>query len=222
MYEEKKQNQKELIESLRTPIDVVKMEIITLCDEQLSKKPMLDIERFDVYIKSIEHPEGFKLALDVHPCLRIREGKIVRDYNHKPEAFFWQEEFYQKMKKKAKKNYFVGLENWQDLENYVYLRNKLTSPEDGKQLSFKVTSRKNPLEVFELPAEQRKGILVDEELAKALDYKILESYNDYDENDYAPVEVGDLLIVDTAPGQPGYYYRVDRKTAQDTYREGTI
>ncbi|MBQ7073704.1 hypothetical protein IJM86_01280 [bacterium] len=56
----------------------VKQEIITICDEQISAIPELDRNRYIYAIRSMEHPEGVVLHLDAHPCLRIREGVIVR------------------------------------------------------------------------------------------------------------------------------------------------
>jgi len=221
MITELKQQQKALIERYATPVDYVKQQIITICDEQISAIPELDQGRYIFAVRSFEHPEGYKLAMDVHPCLRIREGVIVRDHAENPEGFFWTDTFYQKMKKKSK-CYFIGTETGEYLENYVNLRNLLKKPADGKQLSFKVASRKKPLEVFETPAEQRTAILVTEELAKALDYKIIEAYNDEDPENTSPCMPGDLLVQDTDPVHAGLYYRVDAKTASETYREGTI
>ena len=103
MLQEIKQEQKALIESLCTPEPWVKQEIITIVDEQISAIPELDRERYIYAIRSMEHPEGFVLNLDAHPCLRIREGVIVRDSGHNPEGFFWPDTFYQKMKKNLKK-----------------------------------------------------------------------------------------------------------------------
>jgi hypothetical protein len=217
-----KEQQKALIESLCTPEPWVKQEIITIVDEQISAMPELDRDRFIYSIRSMEHPEGFVLKMDVHPCLRIREGVIVRDSGANPEGFFWPDSTYQKMKKKAKKNYFVGGETGEYLENFVNLRNKITNPEDGKQLSFKVARGRAPLEVFELPAEQRTAVLVTKELAKALGGKLLASYNMVDPKNFDPVEPGDLLVQDIAEETAGLYYRVDMKQVSETYRRGTL
>lgn len=143
--QQKKQAQKEIIEMLAIPGPWVKQEIITVVDEQISAIPELDRQRYIYSIRSMEHPEGFILGMDVHPCLRIREGVIVRDSGNNPEGFFWPDSFYQKMKKKAKKNYFIGGETGEYLENFVQLRNKVTNATDGKQLSFKVARSKNAL-----------------------------------------------------------------------------
>ena len=104
MLQEIKKEQKALIESMCTPEPWVKQEIITIVDEQISAIPELDRNRYIYAIKSMEHPEGFVLNMDVHPCLRIREGVIVRDSGNNPEGFFWPDSFYQKMNKKTKKN----------------------------------------------------------------------------------------------------------------------
>ena len=220
-----KKEQKALIESICTPEPWVKQEIITICDEQISAIPALDRERFIYSIRSMEHPEGFVLGMDVHPCLRIREGVIVRDSGNNPEGFFWPESTYQKMKKKAGKaggNYLIGGQTGEYLENFVKLRNKITNVTDGKQLSFKVARSRNPLEVFELPAEQRTAVLVTKKLAEALGGKILASYNMDDPENLAPVEPGDLLVQDIADETFGLYYRVDMKQVSETYRKGTL
>jgi hypothetical protein len=217
-----KQELKALIESIATPEPWVKQEIITIVDEQISAIPELDRDRFIYAIRSMEHPEGFVLNMDVHPCLRIREGMIVRDSGNNPEGFFWPDTFYQKMKKKAKRNYFIGGQTGEYLENFVQLRNKIKNVTDGKQLSFKVARSRNPLEVFELPAEQRTAVLVTEELAKALDGKIIASYNMDDPNSFDPVEPGDILVQDTAEETFGLYYRVDMKQVSETYRQGIL
>lgn len=222
MLQEIKKKQKALIESICTPEPWVKQEIITICDEQLSKISELDTGRYIYAIRSIEHPEGFVLSRDVHPCLRIREGEIVRDSGNNPEGFFWTETFYQKMKGKAKKNYLIGGDTGEYLENFVRLRNKITNPRDGKQLSFKVARSKNALEVFELPAEQRTAVLVTEELAKALNGKIIASYNMDDPENFDPVEPGDILVQDEDERTYGLYYRVDMKQVAETYRKGTL
>jgi len=217
-----KQEQKALIESICTPEPWVKQEIITIVDEQISAIPELDRERYIYVICSMEHPEGFVLSMDVHPCLRIREGVIVRDSGNNPEGFFWPDTFYQKMKKKAKKNYFIGGQTGEYLENFVQLRNKITNATDGKQLSFKVARSRNPLEVFELPAEQRTAVLVTKELAEVLGGKLIASYNMDDPENFDPVEPGDILVQDTAEETFGLYYRVDMKQVAETYRQGTL
>jgi len=217
-----KQELKALIESIATPEPWVKQEIITIVDEQISAIPELDRDRFIYAIRSMEHPEGFVLNMDVHPCLRIREGMIVRDSGNNPEGFFWPDTFYQKMKKKAKRNYLIGGQTGEYLENFVQLRNKIKNVTDGKQLSFKVARSRNSLEVFELPAEQRIAVLVTEELAKALDGKIIASYNMDDPNSFDPVEPGDILVQDTAEETFGLYYRVDMKQVSETYRQGIL
>lgn len=222
MLQKIKKEQKSLIESIATPEPWVKQEIITICDEQISAIPELDRDRYIYAIRSMEHPEGFTLSMDVHPCLRIREGEIVRDSGHNPEGFFWPDSFYQKMKNKAKKNYLIGGQTGEYLENFVQLRNKITNQTDGKQLSFKVARSKNPLEVFELPAEQRTAVLVTEELAKALERKLIASYNMDDPENFDPVEPGDILVQDTAEETFGFYYRVDMKQVSETYRRGTL
>lgn len=222
MLQSVKQKQKALIESICTPEPWVKQEIITICDEQISAIPELDRQRFIYSIRSIEHPEGFKLGMDVHPCLRIREGVIVRDSGNNPEGFFWPDSVYQKMKKKATRNYLIGGDTGRYLENYFQLRQRIINPKDGEELSFKVARSKTPLEVFELAAEQRTAVLVTEELAKALDGKLIASYNMDDPNCFDPVEVGDLLVQDTAEETFGLYYRVDMKQVAETYRRGTL
>ncbi|MBQ7073705.1 hypothetical protein IJM86_01285 [bacterium] len=126
------------------------------------------------------------------------------------------------MKKKAKKNYFIGGQTGEYLENFVSLRNKITNTTDGEQLSFKVTRSRNPLEVFELPAEQRTAVLVTKKLAEALSGKLIASYNMDDPDNFDPVEVGDLLVQDTAEETFGLYYRVDMKQVAETYRPGTL
>jgi len=222
MLREIKKKQKALIESICTPEPWVKQEIITIVDEQISAIPELDRNRYIYAIRSMEHPEGFILNMDVHPCLRIREGVIVRDSGNNPEGFFWPDSTYQKMKKKAKLNYFIGGQTGEYLENFVNLRNKITNVTDGKQLSFKVARSRSPLEVFELPAEQRTAILVTEELAKALGGKLIASYNMDDPQNFDPVEPGDILVQDIAEETFGLYYRVDMKQVSETYRQGTL
>lgn len=217
-----KQEQRELIERICKPGPWVKQEIITICDLQISAMPELDRQRFVVSIRSIEHPEGFTLGMDVHPCLRIREGVIVRDSGGNPEGFFWPDSYYQKMKKKAKANYLIGYETGEYLENFVRIRNKLMKDSDGKQLSFKVARSRSPLEVFELPAEQRVAVLVTRKLAKALDGRLIASYNEKDPEDYDPVEPGDILVQDIADENAGFYYRVDMKQVRETYRRGKL
>ena len=218
--QQKKQAQKELIEMIANPEPWVKQEIITIVDEQISEIPELDRERYIYSIKSFEHPEGQKLALDAHPTLRIRENKIVRDRSGNPEGFFWDKDVYDKMKKKSK-TYLIGTETGRYLENYVQLRNRLTSNEDGFQLSFKVARNKKPLEVFESPAEERIGVLVTPELAEALNHKLRASYSD-DPEELAPVEIGDLLVQDISDKLAGLYYRVAMKEVNETYRQGTL
>jgi hypothetical protein len=126
------------------------------------------------------------------------------------------------MKKKAKKNYFIGGQTGEYLENFVQLRNRITNATDGKQLSFKVARSRNPLEVFELPAEQRTAVLVTKELAEVLGGKLIASYNMDDPENFDPVEPGDILVQDTAEETAGLYYRVDMKQVAETYRQGTL
>jgi hypothetical protein len=221
--QERKKAQKELIEMLATPEPWVKQPIITLVDEQLSKIAELDLGRIaGIKIRTMEHPEGFQLSMDVHPCLRIREGMIVRDSGNNPEGFFWLESFYQKMKTKAKANYFVGGDTGEYLENFYRLRAQIKSPSDGKQLSFKIARSRTPLEVFELPGEERTAVLVTEEIAQILGGRLIASYNMDAPEDYDPVEPGDILVVDTADETYGLYYRVDMKQVSETYRPGTL
>ena len=220
---ERKQAQKELIEMFATPEPWVKQPIITLVDEQLSKIPELDLGRIaDIKIRTMEHPEGFQLSMDVHPCLRIREGVIVRDSGNNPEGFFWLESFYQKMKTKAKANYFVGGDTCEYLENFYRLRSQIKNPTDGKQLSFKIARSRTPLEVFELEGEQRTAVLVTEEITQILGGRLIASYNMDAPEDYDPVEPGDILVMDTADETFGFYYRVDMKQVSETYRPGTL
>ena len=222
MLQKIKEEQKTLIESICKPEPWVKQEIITIVDEQISAIPELDRNRYIYSIRSMEHPEGFILSMDVHPCLRIREGVIVRDSGNNPEGFFWAHDFYLKMKEKAEKNYLIGGQTGEYLENFVELRNKITNKTDGKQLSFKVARSKNPLEVFELPAEQRTAVLVTEELAEALGGKLIASYNMDDPKNFDPVNPGDILVLDTAEETFGLYYRVDMKQVSATYRQGIL
>lgn len=221
-----KEEQTAIIEGICTAEPWVKQEIITICDEQISKIPELDRERYIYLLKTIEHPEGYRLTMDVHPCMRIREGVIVRDTGNTPESFFWSESAYEKMKEKAQKggkNYFIGGETGEYLENFVQLRNKITNKLDGRQLSFKVARSRNPLEVFELPAIQRTAVLVTEELADALGSKLIASYNMDDPNYFDPVEPGDILVQeDLDEATLGFYYRVDMRQVAETYRRGTL
>jgi len=226
MLQKIKQEQKALIESICTPEPWVKQEIITIVDEQISAIPELDRERYIYLLRTMEHPEGFMLTMDVHPCMRIREGVIVRDTGNTPESFFWSESAYNKAKEKTKKggkNYLIGGDTGEYLENFVQLRNKITNHTDGKQLSFKVARSKNPLEVFELPAEQRTAVLVTEELAKALNGKLIASYNMDNPDKFDPVEPGDILVQENMDEATlGLYYRVDMKQVAETYRQGTL
>ena len=79
-----------------------------------------------------------------------------------------------------------------------------------------------PLEVFELPAEQRTAVLVTKELAEVLGGKIIASYNMDDPDNFDPVEPGDILVQDTAEETFGLYYRVDMKQVSETYRQGIL
>ena len=213
-FVEKKQAQKALIESIAQPTAWTKLAIINILDEQLSKLPELDQQRYIIYLKSAEHVDGYKLGLEAHPVLRLKGTgctlQIVRDSGNNPDSFFWDEATYNKMKKKSE-CYFIGTQTGQYLEAYHELRSKLND-RDGRQLANKVAASRNPLEVVATPAETRQVIYVTEELAKALDYKLLESYNDWDENELSPVGEGDLLVLD---GE--FYYRVEASLAKETY-----
>ena len=222
MLREIKEKTKGLIESMCTPEPWVKQEIITIVDEQISAIPELDRGRYIYLMKSMEHPNGFILGMDVHPCLRIREGVIVRDSGNNPEGFFWPDSVYQKMKKKATRNYLIGGDTGRYLENYFQLRQRIINPKDGEELSFKVAKSKTPLEVFELAAEQRTAVLVTDELAEALGGRIIASYNMSNPDDFDPVEPGDILVQDPADENFGLYYRVDMKQVSETYRPGTL
>lgn len=215
-FESKKRAQKEIIERIAKPEIWLKEAIINVLDEQISHLPELDQQRYIIYLRSAEHPDGYKIGLEVRPVLRLKGDEaslmIVRDSGDNPDSYFWDEATYDKMKKKGL-CYFIGTQNGHYLECYYGLRSRL-APYDGRQLANKVAASRNPLEVIETPAEERRCIYVTSELAAALDYRLLESYNDWDENEMSPLNEGDLLVLD---GE--YYYRVDAKLAQDTYRK---
>ena len=210
-----KQKQKEIIE--RFDVEPwVKDEIINVLDVQIAALPWLDRQQYTILINSVEHPNGYKLGLTAHPTIRFREGALVRDVNGNVDSFFWEEDVYEKNKKKSK-YYLIGGETGEYLENYVRLRSKIKSEEDGRQLSFKVASRKYPLEVMETPAEQRYGVEVTEELLAELP-ELVESYNDWDETQTVKLCVGDLLVLDGN----GFYYRVEKSLKEQTYHKGSI
>lgn len=217
MFEDIKLKQKQIIESIATPKIWLKLAITNILDEQLSHLPELDQQRYIIYLKSAEHPEGYKIGLEVRPVLRLKGNDtnldIVRDSGNNPDSYFWDEPTYNKMKKKGL-CYFIGTQTGQYLECYYGLRSRL-GPYDGRLLASKVAASKNPLEVVESPAEERMGIHVTVELAEALGHKLVESYNDWDANEASPVNEGDLLILDNS----GYYYRVEASLAKETYKE---
>lgn len=216
MFDEKKQAQKAVIESIVKPEPWLKEALINVLDEQISHLPELDQQRYIIYLRSAEHMDGYKLGMEARPVFRLKGDskalEIVRDSGKNPDSFFWDEATYAKMKKKSL-SYFIGTQTGQYLEAYSSLRSRL-SDTDGRQFANKVAASRYPLEVVESPAEERAAIYVTEELAKALGYKLLESYNDWDENEMSPLYEGDLLVVDG-----NYYYRVDAKLARDTYRK---
>lgn len=216
MFEEIKLKQKQIIESIATPKAWLKLGIINVLDEQLSHLPELDQQRYIIYLKSAEHPEGYKIGLEVRPVLRLKGDvdnlEIVRDSGNNPDSYFWDETTYTKMKSKGT-SYFIGTQTGQYLEAYYNLRKRLNE-RDGRQVASKVAASRNPLEVVESPAERRPGIYVTKELADALGHKLLESYNDWDANEASPLNEGDLLILDGT-----YYYRVEASLAKETYKE---
>ena len=215
MFEDIKQRQKEIIESFGVK-PWIKEEIINILDIQISALPILDQRQYTILINSAEHPEGYKLDLTAHPTLRIRSGKLVRDTSGNPDSFFWDETTYQK--NKTRSTYFlIGGDTGEYLENYFELRSKIVSKEDGEQLSFKVASRKWPLEVMITPALQRTALEVTEEVLKKLPI-LLESYNNKDANAVVDLKVGDLLVLDT----DGFYYRVEKSLKEQTYCEGIL
>ena len=216
-FEVKKLTQKSLIEGIAKPEPWLKEALINVLDEQISHLPELDQQRYIIYLRSAEHVDGYKLGMEARPVFRLKGDEnslvIVRDSGNNPDSFFWGPELYEKMKKKSN-CYFIGTQTGVYLENYYALRSRL-GVTDGRQLANKVAASRNPLEVLETPAEKRMAVYVTAELAKALGYKLLESYNDWDENELSPVAEGDLLILDN----DGVYYRVDAKLAADTYRK---
>lgn len=215
MFEDIKQRQKEIIESFGVK-PWIKEEIINVLDVQISALPILDQKQYTILINSAEHPDGYKLDLTAHPTLRIRSGKIVRDTSGNPDSFFWDEATYQK--NKSRSTYFlIGGDTGEYLENYFELRSKLALKEDGEQLSFKVASRKWPLEVMVTPAVQRTALEVTEEVLEKLP-RLLESYNNKDANAQVELKVGDLLVLDT----DGFYYRVEKSLKEQTYCEGVL
>lgn len=219
MFEEIKAKQRDLIESVSPIQSWIKDEIINVLDIQFSQLPVLDQDQYTILINSAEHPNGYKPTITAHPTLRIRNGKIVRGAKtNKPDTFFWEHETYLKFKSRSK-YYLIGNDCGEHLENYVQLRNRILNEEDGKQLSFKVASRKNSLEVIETPAEQRYGIEVTEELLKVLP-ALLESYNNKDATAMVPLAVGDLLVRDGPAGS--FYYRVEKSLKEQTYSGGEI
>lgn len=217
MFEEIKLKQKQIIESIATPKPWLKLAIINVLDEQLSHLPELDQQRYIIYLKSAEHPDGYKIGLEVRPVLRLKGDddnlSIVRDSGNNPDSYFWDEATYTKMIKKSAKRYFIGTQTGQYLEAYYGLRSRLNET-DGRLVASKVAASRNPLEVAETPAEERQGILVTTHLAQALNGKLLESYNDWDANETSPINPGDLLILDG-----NFYYRVEKSLAEETYKE---
>ena len=215
MFEDIKQRQKEIIESFGIK-HWIKEEIINVLDIQIAALPVLDQKQYTFLINSAEHPEGYKLDLTAHPTLRIRSGKIVRDTGGNPDSFFWDEATYQK--NKTRSTYFlIGGDTGEYLENYFELRSKIISKEDGEQLSFKVASRKWPLEVMITPAAQRTALEVTEEVLRKLPI-LLESYNNKDADAVVELKVGDLLVLDN----DGFYYRVEKSLKEQTYCEGVL
>lgn len=215
MFDTVKQQQKINIETFKVE-PWIKEEIINVLDIQISALPILDQKQYTILINSAEHPDGYKLDLSAHPTLRIRSGKLVRDTGGNPDSFFWDEKTY--TKNKTKSEYFlVGGDTGEYLENYYKLRSKITDEQDGKELSFKIASRKWPLEVMITPAVQRQAVEVTEDLLKVTP-RLLESYNDYDENALVDLKVGDLLVLDGN----GFYYRVEKSLKEQTYRKGTL
>lgn len=215
MFEDIKQKQKEIIESFVVS-PWIKEEIINVLDVQISALPILDQQQYTILINSAEHRDGYKLDLTAHPTLRIRSGKIVRDTTGNPDSFFWDEAIY--LKNKSRSEYFlIGGQSGEYLENYHYLRSKIISIDDGKQLSFKVASRTWPLEVMITPAVQRQALEVTEQVLRKLPV-LLESYNNTDIDAVVDLKVGDLLVLDN----DGFYYRVEKSLKEQTYKEGIL
>ena len=209
------ETQKTIIE--KYPVeDWIKEEIINVLDIQISALPILDQKQYTILINSAEHPEGYKLDLTAHPTLRIRSGIIVRDSAGHPDSFFWDEKTYTKNKSKSV-YYLIGTDTGEYLENYCNLRDKLMYDKDKEELSYKVASRKWPLEVMITPAVSRKAVEVTAQMLNDLP-KLLESYNDYDENALVELKEGDLLVLDNN----GYYYRVEKSLKEQTYRKGEL
>lgn len=215
LCDEVKQKHKKIIESFKVE-PWIKEEIINVLDVQISALPVLDQKQYTILVNSAEHPNGYKLDLTAHPTLRIRSGKLVRDKVGNPDSFFWDEATY--TKNKSRSIYFlIGGDTGEYLENYFELRSKIVLKEDGEQLSFKVASRKWPLEVMITPAEQRMGLEVTEEVLERLP-TLLESYNDADPAAVVKLAIGDLLVLD----KNGVYYRVAKDLKEQTYCKGTL
>jgi hypothetical protein len=210
-----KQKHKKIIENFGVD-PWIKEEIINVLDIQISALPILDQKQYTILINSVEHPDGYKLDLTAHPTLRIRSGKLIRDPAGNPDSFFWDEATYEK--NKSRSTYFlISGETGEYLENYFELRKKIISKEDGEQLSFKVASRKWPLEVMITPAEQRTALEVTEEVLERLP-ALLESYNDIDPTATVKLAIGDLLVLD----KNGFYYRVAKDLKEQTYCKGVL
>lgn len=218
MFEEKKLLQKEIIEKLATPTKYTKLELINILDEQISNLPYLDKVRYVILLKSAEHPNGFALGMEARPVLRLKKYsdndiRIVRDTSNNVDSYFWDKPVYDKMCSKAIDRYMIGTQTGLYLEYYAKIRSAMNE-EEGALLSSKVAASKNPFEVIITPADERVGVLVTQEIVDALGGKLLESYNDKDENDLSPLCINDLLIQD---GEDGFYYRVEASLAISTY-----
>lgn len=218
-FENIKQEQTKIIESIGVVSKWTKDRLINIIDLEVAAYPILDQKTYIIYVRSKEHPDGYNIGLTAHPVRRIRNGKIVRDSGQNPDSYFWTEEDYLKNKRKSSKYYLVGGDTTEYLENYVNLRNQLTDPEDGRQLSEVVAARKRPLEVMETPEEERYGVEVTKELLAALP-KILESYNNDNAAKMVELHVGDLLVRDGPAGS--FYYVVEKSLKEQTYSFGGI
>lgn len=216
MLEKEKQAQKELVEKLGSLENWVKCGFLNIVDIQHSWMNPKELEN-DIYsigIRSCEHPEGFVSTDKIAPVFRIRNGKIIRDTGGRADSFFWGEKAYNKFKKAAKECFFIGTQTGVYLENLYRIRKELNDS-DGQKLTYMVAQRTMPLEVIDCSDEFRKVVVVTEEICETLCGKILNSWDEKIE-DASILEVGDLLVQED---DSGFYYRVDKKQAEQTYEK---
>ena len=214
LLNEHKRIQKEILDSFEV-IAMTKVPIITLCDVQAGQMNPLDKVRFYRSISTTDNPEGVLLNYEVHPCLRILKGEFLRDTGtNRPDSFTWSNELYLKNKEKCQ-TFYAGTDTAEQLLNTHMLLNMLTNKQDKKELAWKISENKHPLEVFIEPEKHTKGCVVTDEIVALFGGKILPSYS-REAPEFAPIESGDIVVQEWR--ETRYYYRVDKIQAQRTYQ----